>query len=673
MRQTRKADLFKALPIVAASLGRKFGVKVMFQGSTAMTDGKSIILPTLTEDSQHVEALWGYLAHEAAHIRFTDFDLLREQGKRNALEKNIHNIFEDGVIEREIMKVFPGTASSLMDTCQHLIDLKLWMDADDYDVKGEPTPPEHTLSGYILFRIRCDAGLSDQADLLQGYLDRFRARFKDTFGQDVLSGLDDILDRAHLNADTRDALAMTQEVMDYLELSTEGNDDGDSGDDQQSSSQSGEGESGGTSQSDDDLDDEQSSQGGDSDDGNDSDSSDSQGGDDSSDDSGDEESGDDTESPGNGSNGDDADSESSIQSSSAGADDDQGSNETSSNSGDGSDSSEKDSSSSEGVDSSTGQDGTSSEQRVSLRDALASIDEDAMAGDVLKPLAEAMEQEALEKASNSVGMSEQTSQVAASFGVSPDEAVDYASEGGALDFEARRVTRKLRQQLTGLVQASRTARPYSTRRGRKLNASRLSRLKTGDTRVFVREDTTQEPETAIHLLVDRSSSMSGIKAEMAGQATYALAIALQTIEGVQVSASSFGGSPIQYPNQLVTENPVKTILSPSQVARRMPGRFVIQPEGLTPLAPGVWSALDAFRQVSAERSVLIVLTDGGASDYVAASSVIDRARRHGVEVYGIGIQALANPELFDDSVLITELSQLGAELFRLARKHLIAA
>lgn len=673
MRQTRKADLFKALPIVAASLGRKFGVKVMFKGSTAMTDGKSIILPTLTEDSQHVEALWGYLAHEAAHIRFTDFDLLREQGKRNALEKNIHNIFEDGVIEREIMKVFPGTASSLRDTCQHIIDLKLWMDADDYDVRGEPTPPEHTLSGYILFRIRCDAGLSDQADLLQGYLDRFRARFKDTFGQDVLNGLDDILDRAHLNADTRDALAMTQEVMDYLELSTEGNDDGDSGDDQQSSSQSGEGESGDTSQSGDDQDDEQSSQGGDSDDGNDSDSSDSQGGGDSSDDSGDEESGDDTESPGNGSNGDDADSESNDQSSSAGADDDQGSNDTFSNSGSDADSSEQESSSSEGGDSSTGQDGTSSEQRVSLRDALASTDEDAMAGDVLKPLAEAMEQEALEKASNSVGMSEQTSQVAASFGVSPDEAVDYASEGGALDFEARRVTRKLRQQLTGLVQASRTARPYSTRRGRKLNASRLSRLKTGDTRVFVREDTTQEPETAIHLLVDRSSSMSGIRAEMAGQATYALAIALQTIEGVQVSASSFGGTPIQYPNQLVTENPVKTILSPSQVARRMPGRFVIQPEGLTPLAPGVWSALDAFRQVSAERSVLIVLTDGGASDYVAASNVIDRARRHGVEVYGIGIQALANPELFDDSVLITELSQLGAELFRLARKHLIAA
>lgn len=80
MKKQRKADVFKALPIVAASMGRKFGVRVLFQGSTAMTDGNVIYLPTMTEASEHIDALWGYLAHESAHVRFTNFDALREQG-----------------------------------------------------------------------------------------------------------------------------------------------------------------------------------------------------------------------------------------------------------------------------------------------------------------------------------------------------------------------------------------------------------------------------------------------------------------------------------------------------------------------------------------------------------------------------------------------------------------
>ncbi len=689
MRHARKSDLFKALPIVAASLGRKFGVRVLFQGSTAMTDGRIIILPVLTEDSKHIDALWGYLAHEAAHVRFTDFDYLEQQGKRNALAKNIHNILEDGVIEREIMNVFPGTVSSLRDTCQHLIDLKLWMDADDYDLKDRKTPPEHTLTGYILFRIRCDSGLCDQADLLQGYLDGFTSRFSDTFGQDVLDGLNEILDRAHLNADTRDTIAMTQEIMDFLKLSSEGDHDSGSGEPPQPPSQgnNGAGDGDESSPSGDDQDEEQSSQGGDSGDGDGSDSNQSPEG------GGDDQARDDTEAYGSSSRSkgaeSDADSSDESSGSSAGADEDGGGDEASpaggcsSNGDDTGDSdgdnggrpgeSGNDSPSPDGGDNPDDRAGTSESQRNSLRDALASTDEDAMAGDVLKPLAGAMEQEAQEVASTGAGISEQTSQVAASYGVEPDEATDYAAEGRTLDLEARRVTRKLRQQLTGLVQASRTARPYVTRRGRKLNASRLSRLRTGDTRVFSRDDASHDPETAIHLLVDRSSSMSGSKAQMAGQATYALAIALQSIEGVHVSASSFGGTPITTPGQQVPENPVKTILSPNEQARRLPGRFVIQPEGMTPLAPGVWSALKAFHTVSAERHVLIVLTDGQASDYVPASRVIGRARGSGVEVYGVGIEALANPELFDDAVRITELSQLGPELFRLARKHLIAA
>lgn len=59
--------LHRALPIVAAALGKKLGVKVVMQGQTACTNGNTIYLPALKSESEHAPALWGYLTHEAAH------------------------------------------------------------------------------------------------------------------------------------------------------------------------------------------------------------------------------------------------------------------------------------------------------------------------------------------------------------------------------------------------------------------------------------------------------------------------------------------------------------------------------------------------------------------------------------------------------------------------------
>lgn len=78
--------LKNALPIVAAAYGEKFGVKVLIQGQDAFTDGERIVIPTANPDDPHYQQIaWGYLAHEAAHIRHTNFDMVKKASSKPIL------------------------------------------------------------------------------------------------------------------------------------------------------------------------------------------------------------------------------------------------------------------------------------------------------------------------------------------------------------------------------------------------------------------------------------------------------------------------------------------------------------------------------------------------------------------------------------------------------------
>lgn len=652
--------LHRALPIVAAALGKKLGVKVVMQGQTACTNGNTIYLPALKSESEHAPALWGYLTHEAAHVRFTDFDCVRQANRISPLAGSLHNILEDGVIEREIAKVYPGAVKSLRDTAEHLVQEKLWMDVTPETAPG--MSPEAILSGYILFHVRCNPELANQAPILEGYRDRFRAAFLQAFGLGTLQGLEAILDRAGGNLSTSDTLDMTKEILAYLNLQAEAQqpDSGnpknsDQNDPQQSASDDDDdspGKGGGTNDQNEDSS---------SDDNAESGSDDSQGAQDGSDDS-DQDSG---ASSADGSDADSADDspEGSSASDAAGSDagDDGGDASSGGDSANGQDDSREADSDADGAAAAADSAGASAsggtptpDQQDALKQSLEAADDSKMAGDVLQPLQDAIEKEVRKTGTDNAASSIATAHQAG-------ESFNHVGEGNALDLEARSLTRKLRQQLQGLVQTSRLDREITGRRGRNLSTRRLCRMKMGDTRVFSRREETLAPDTAIHLLVDASGSMGGERAQMASVATYGLAISLQSIERVAVTASSFcGGSTV-----------VRSILEHGEQARRQPGTFLISPQGGTPLAPGVWHGLKSLIAAGAERSVLIVLTDGGAGDYPEAADAIRKARQAGVELYGVGIQELAHPELFDDSVTVTDVRLLGKELFQLARRKLI--
>lgn len=107
-------NIISSLPLVADVLGRKYGVKVHIGGERAYTDGKNIHLPALPLDAGQdtLNLARGYLDHESAHLRITDFEVLK-QAKLTGLERHIWNILEDFMVEHKLSDIYPGCAHNL--------------------------------------------------------------------------------------------------------------------------------------------------------------------------------------------------------------------------------------------------------------------------------------------------------------------------------------------------------------------------------------------------------------------------------------------------------------------------------------------------------------------------------------------------------------------------------
>jgi len=141
--------LHQAMPIVAAALGRRFGVQVIVGGADAQTDGKTIKVPALPADSRLIPVAWGYLAHEAAHVRYTDFDVYASGAAQgDPLHGSIQNILEDVRIERALAGPYPGTRETLQAVCAHL-SAEGGLNAPTADAH-----PARVLTSYLLLHLR---------------------------------------------------------------------------------------------------------------------------------------------------------------------------------------------------------------------------------------------------------------------------------------------------------------------------------------------------------------------------------------------------------------------------------------------------------------------------------------------------------------------------------------
>ncbi|MDP2203333.1 MAG: VWA domain-containing protein [Methylicorpusculum sp.] len=244
-------NLNNAFPIVAAALGNKFGVKVSVGGDDAYTNGDSIHLPALdTEDTNIQDIAWGYLAHEAAHVRFTDFGEFRNAAT-NPLRKNIVNILEDIRIEKSMQDPYPGTKR----TTEKVVEYLVKTGGFGFVTKDQDPHPAKVLSQFMLFRLRHDI-LGQKA--LASFADSAEALLEESFPVGAVTRLFGLLsDVPHLN-ETRDCVRLADQILRMIQEEQEKAEEQAKQQTQQQPSQQSPSNSGGQSDPSDDAIDDQS-------------------------------------------------------------------------------------------------------------------------------------------------------------------------------------------------------------------------------------------------------------------------------------------------------------------------------------------------------------------------------------------------------------------------------
>ena len=224
------------------------------------------------------------------------------------------------------------------------------------------------------------------------------------------------------------------------------------------------------------------------------------------------------------------------------------------------------------------------------------------------------------------------------------------------------------------MQSHRRTRPVLKRSGSRVDARQLHKLPTGDTRIFGRMAHRPNPNTAMHLVIDCSESMSypaydsssrpmGPRLPLALDAAMALSMAFEGIPGVNLGITAFPGN---------DERSVYTLLRHSQRLRPNVGAFALTAYSTTPMAEAVWFAAASLLMCREPRKVVMVLTDGAPNDSLSALDILDRCQRSGIEAVGIGL-GIDVSHLFTKSIVVNDIRELRTELFALAEDLLITA
>lgn len=246
------------------------------------------------------------------------------------------------------------------------------------------------------------------------------------------------------------------------------------------------------------------------------------------------------------------------------------------------------------------------------------------------------------------------------------------AESHALLEKVRKESLSIRSSLESLVQASVERRQRHGSQGLVIDGNRLARWGVLDSKVFLQRTRKHQPDTAVHLLVDRSPSMSALVArpeggsarriDLAWEATLALTLALEAIPGVNPAITAFPGA-------LGESTRVFRVLPHGRRLHEVRDHLGSDLDGSTPLAEALLYAASELLGTPCQRKVILCLTDGIPDNLESAISILDQIRASGIVVHGIGL-ALDVDRVFGPSISIADLGELRSALFELCRTFL---
>lgn len=547
-----QSALERALPIVAAAYGDQFGVKVVLSGSDAYTDGKTIVIPLLDSMSEMRDVLFGYLAHEAAHVRDSNFDVCSQC--QSAIEKTFTNLLEDIRIEKLIQEEFPGTQFTLDTMWTYVVE------------KGmcPPSQPDQNeasqLCQYLLHRLRSDElGRSASTHLAN----QSQVVVENTFPKGFFIRLEGLLGKyVPLLSTTDDCLVLARAILKALLEAEE----------EERANQEQEEET--------ELNDQSGSSAG-----NQGDSSNQEG--------------EDTSSPND-----------------------------------------------ESRPSTNGGKPLTVGDKPSIGERLCN--ETDLPVDAISQLKENLTAQA-QKDNNGERFTIDAT------GVGSDAL--NTGETGTLE-SGILASSVIRSRLLGLLQAQRKTKQWLHTKGKRVDGKRITRLASGDTRVFIQREEHRQPETAVHVLLDASGSMAPIQ-DIANQATASLALAVSSIPKCDIASSMFPGH----------DGEVSPVIRRGQPVRANLGRFAVCSSGGTPLSEAMLYAARELAQSKRERKVLIIITDGAPCNG-ASVKYLEKLISNYVDIYAIGICSNAVNQYFKNWTVINDVKELQSALFDVAGKFL---
>jgi cobalamin biosynthesis protein CobT len=225
-----------------------------------------------------------------------------------------------------------------------------------------------------------------------------------------------------------------------------------------------------------------------------------------------------------------------------------------------------------------------------------------------------------------------------------------------------RTSTALHTRLHSLLQSTILVRRSGSRHG-KLDTNRLYRL-NHDSKVFLREGERQGISTAVHILLDASSSMRH-KMDLASSACYTIANSLHKINGISVGVTAFPADPVL--NRICAS--VSPMLKHGQNLHK---NFCLRPSGSTPMGEAIWWTLGQCLPLKENRKIILIITDGKADSIENTEKAIEHGRKLGFEFYGVGINDVHIKQLLpQNSRIVKDLNELAPAMFKLLQDAMI--